>query len=96
MEPDYKFNERQILDEILQHINKTYKSHYAKAKKFQTFESIHDSGHGLGFALGNVKKYIDRYGQKNGYNREDLLKSAHYIILALYDQNMRKIENDNT
>ncbi len=28
-------------------------------------------------------KYLMRYGKKSGKNRKDLLKAAHYIVLAL-------------
>ena len=79
----YKFNEPEILAQIRAYIDSTYEKHYARNDR-QTFESIVDSGHGEGFAMGNVKKYGDRYGTKNGYNRDDLMKLIHYAILALY------------
>lgn len=37
----------------------------------------------MGFALGNVLKYSQRYGKKEGLNRADLLKVVHYGIIAL-------------
>jgi hypothetical protein len=43
----------------------------------------------MGFALGNVLKYAQRYGKKDGHNRADLLKILHYTIIALdcHDKN---------
>ena len=80
---DYKFNEQDYLDEIQKYIDNTYSEHYAK-NKYQATDVIIDSGHGLGFCIGNIFKYAKRYGLKNGYSRSDLLKILHYTIIALY------------
>ena len=50
-----------------------------------------DCGHGMGFFLGNVLKYTQRYGKKDGHNRKDLLKILHYALLALneHDQDYK-------
>ena len=45
---------------------------------------IIDSGHGEGFCIGNILKYAQRYGKKNGKNRADLMKVIHYSIIALH------------
>ena len=37
-----------------------------------------------GFVYGNVLKYTQRYGKKEGKNRKDLLKILHYAIIALH------------
>ena len=79
----YKFNEPELLRELQAYIDATYDQHYSR-KKLQTFESIVDCGHGEGFTIGNILKYAERYGEKEGYNRKDLLKVIHYGILALY------------
>ena len=47
-----------------------------------------DSGHGEGFCIGNILKYAQRYGKKNGKDRNDLLKVIHYGIMALHNHNM--------
>ena len=78
-----KYSEDAILDELNEYILATYKGHYSK-QKFQATEFIIDSGHGMGFCLGNVMKYAQRYGKKNGRNRDDLMKIAHYAIMALH------------
>ena len=80
--PSYIFQEDKILAEIKQYIDATYSQHYAQ-NKYQATDFIVDSGHGLGFCLGNILKYTQRYGKKDGYNKKDLMKVVHYAIIAL-------------
>ena len=84
---DYAFNEGELLDEMRDYINSTYDAHYSQSQ-YQSTEIIEDMGHGMGFALGNVIKYCQRYGKKQGYNRADLMKVIHYglIALAMHDR----------
>ena len=79
---EYKFNEDKSLKLLKDHIDKTYSSHYSK-NKFQSTEFITDAGHGTGFCIGNIMKYAQRYGKKDGYNRKDLQKVLHYALIAL-------------
>ena len=90
---NYKYNETRILDELQEYIDKTYSQHYSKGK-IQTTEFIIDSGHGEGHCIGNVIKYAQRYGKKNGYNRDDILKVLHYavILLHVHDSKHNNIE----
>ena len=88
---EYKYNEDNILIELQKYIDKTYDEHYSH-KKFQATEFIIDSGHGEGFCIGNILKYGQRYGKKNGKDRKDLLKVIHYGIMALY---VHDIYNEN-
>lgn len=82
---NYKYNEGELLKEVTEYINKTYGEHYSK-NKFQATEFIIDSGHGIGFTVGNILKYAQRYGQKGTPedHRKDLMKVIHYAIMALY------------
>ena len=80
---DYKFSENQILNDIKTYIDKTYDSHYANGVKRQATEIIIDQGHGTGFCMGNILKYAQRYGKKEGKNKNDLLKVIHYAIIQL-------------
>ena len=82
----YKFDEDKSLDEIKKYIDKTYDAQYSKGK-YQCTEMIIDSGHGEGFCIGNILKYAQRYGKKNGKNRADLLKVIRYGIIALHLNN---------
>jgi hypothetical protein len=71
------------------YIDATYDQHYSQ-NKFQATEFIMDSGHGDGFCIGNIMKYAQRYGKKDGYNRKDLFKVLHYGIMALHNHDMTK------
>jgi len=82
---DYKFNERNLIEEFQSYIDSTYKGHYA-TNKFQSTEVIIERGHGTGFCMGNVDKYSNRYGKKGSREdaRKDLMKVLHYALIQLY------------
>lgn len=82
---DYKYNEGKILEEIRQYINNTYGEHYSQ-NNYQATEFIIDGGHGIGFTIGNILKYAQRYGHKGNEPewRKDLMKVIHYAIIALH------------
>ena len=81
--PNYKYNEGALIQELQSYIDETYGQHYSQ-NKYQATEFIIDGGHGMGFCIGNILKYAQRYGKKDGTNRKDLLKVLHYAIIALY------------
>jgi hypothetical protein len=80
----FRLNEDTYVNELKEYIGNTYKQHYARKGGKQDIELIMEDGFGLGFCAGNVRKYISRYGKKNGYNRADILKTLHYGIFLLY------------
>jgi hypothetical protein len=82
-----------IQPELQDYIDSTYSAHYSR-NKFQSTEFIIDCGHGQGFALGNVLKYVQRYGKKDGYNRADLMKVLHYALIALYNHDHEELNNE--
>ena len=77
-----KFNEDEALKTLQSYIESTYDGHYSM-NKIQSTEFIFDAGHGEGFCLGNIIKYAQRYGKKEGRNTADLLKILHYGIILL-------------
>ena len=83
----YKYNEGNLIAEIKDYIDGTYGEHYS-INKYQATEFIIDGGHGEGFCIGNVMKYAQRYGKKDGYNRKDLMKIIHYAIIAMYNHDL--------
>ena len=87
MDNMYKYNEGNTLSELKEYIDSTYDEHYSK-NKFQATEFIIDGGHGEGFCIGNIMKYAQRYGKKNGYNRKDLMKIIHYAVIAMYNHDL--------
>ena len=87
----YKYSEGRILEEMKEYIDGTYSQHYSQSK-FQATEFIMDSGHGEGFCIGNIMKYAQRYGKKNGKDRSDLLKVVHYGIMAIHNHDRDRDE----
>ena len=83
------FNEDQALTRVRNYIISTYTQHYSK-NKIQTTEFVFDSGHGEGFCMGNIIKYAQRYGKKDGKNPKDLLKIIHYAIILLGSEHYDK------
>ena len=79
---EYKFNEKNIIEQIQRYVDGTYERHYAQGK-YQATDMIIDSGHGEGFCIGNIMKYAMRYGKKDN-KRLELLKIIHYAIIALH------------
>ena len=80
---NYKYNEGELIKEFQAYVDATYGEHYS-LNKYQATEFIIDAGHGDGFCIGNVMKYAQRYGKKDGYNRKDLMKVLHYALIELY------------
>lgn len=83
---NYKLSEGALIKELQAYIDQTYTGHYSK-NKFQSTEFISDCGHGIGFAIGNILKYAQRYGKKGttADHRKDLQKVLHYAIIALHE-----------
>ena len=81
----YKYEEGDLLQEITQYIDSTYGEHYSQ-NQYQATEFIIDGGHGIGFTVGNILKYAQRYGHKGTPEdwRKDLLKVIHYAIIAMH------------
>ena len=69
----------------------TYSQHYSK-NKIQTTEFVFDAGHGEGFCMGNIIKYAQRYGKKDGFNRADIFKILHYALMALHQHDLNNKE----
>ena len=86
-----KFNEETALNMLRNHIIGSYQEHYSM-ENIQSTEFIFDAGHGEGFCLGNIIKYAQRYGKKNGKDTNDLLKILHYAVMLLG----KEIENQET
>lgn len=81
----YKYNEGDLLRQITDYVNSTYDQHYSQ-NQYQATEFIIDGGHGVGFTIGNIMKYAQRYGHKGTPDdwRKDLMKVIHYAIIAMY------------
>jgi len=86
---NYKFNEVEIIKQVLNYVENTYEKHYAQGK-YQATDMIVDAGHGESFCMGNIMKYAMRCGKKEGTDAEmDLLKIIHYAIIAIHLQDIK-------
>ncbi len=75
----YKYNEAKFLAELQAHVDGTYEGHYSG--EIQTVEFIMSKAETLDYLRGNAMKYLDRYGDKEGYNDKDLYKCVHYLMM---------------
>lgn len=85
---NYKFKEDELLKEIKEYIDKTYEQHYSSKDNVNAVQTLElFAKHPLRGVFGGLKdviKYSDRYGTKDGFNRNDIVKAIHYSIFALY------------
>ena len=84
---EYKFNEKEYVEELLRVIDSTYTGHYSR-DHFQATEFIIDGGHGTGFCIGNIMKYAQRYGKKG--SRDDARKDLLKVLLPEKNEKWRK------
>ena len=80
----FKYNEEEIVKELLEYIRGTYRQHYsAGSDKIQTLDLIEACGDGEAFCRSNILKYASRYDKK-GTARRDILKILHYAVLLMH------------
>lgn len=90
----YNYNEDKIIAEIKSYIDSTYGQHYVGNKDIQTVDFWESLGSLDTTARDTAIKYLARYGKKDGRNKKDLLKAAHYIILMIYAHD-KEVEGKN-
>ena len=79
----WKYNEEEILKELLEYIRGTYNQHYSAGDdKIQTLDLIEACGDGEAFCRSNILKYASRYDKK-GTARRDIMKILHYAVLLM-------------
>jgi len=86
-----KFSEDVILNRAKNYIDSTYTQHYGSGK-IQTTEVTFDAGHGESFCIGNILKYAQRFGKKDGKNEKDLYKIIHYAIILLGTMHQAEVQ----
>lgn len=81
-----RYGEDLFLQQALDYIKGTYGEHYAnpEAQGFQLFDLWDSQGSLLTTARDTAQKYLTRFGKKKGFNKKDLFKAIHYIILMNY------------
>ena len=86
-EAKMKYKEDEIINEIKSYVETTYTQHYSTTDEgFQVQDILRHLDINKDFCQANAIKYLCRYGKKNGYNRNDLLKAVHYIILLMSEE----------
>ena len=80
-----KYNEEEILKQVIEYIKSTYNQHYSTdGKGLQAMDIFRNMDIDMDFSQANAIKYLMRYGKKQGHNRADLMKVLHYALFALY------------
>ena len=80
----FKYNEEEIVKELLDYIRGTYRQHYSAGDdKIQTLDLIEACGDGEAFCRSNILKYASRYDKK-GTARRDIIKILHYAVLLMH------------
>ena len=88
----YNYNEDVNIQLINVYIDSTYGQHYVGNKEIQTVDFWESLGSLSTTSRDTAIKYLARYGKKSGYNKKDLLKAVHYIILMMYAHDKGEIE----
>ncbi len=79
-----KYNEKNILSEVISYIESTYNEHYSTdGKGLQAMDIFRNMNTDNDFCQSNAIKYLIRYGKKQGRNEKDLIKAIHYIVLLI-------------
>ena len=79
----WKYNEEEIVKELLEYIRGTYNQHYSAGDdQIQTLDLIEACGDGEAFCRSNILKYASRYDKK-GTARRDIMKIMHYAVLLM-------------
>lgn len=94
---DYKYAEDQIIADFKAYIDKTYSQHYkTEDQSIECFDAWIALGDSTPTFRNTALKYMWRYGKKNGSNKDDLMKTLHYVLMCLYvDHYMNEENNGN-
>ena len=79
-----RFNEEKNILGALEYIKGTYGEHYVGKNEVQTIDVWDSMGIAADVCQATAIKYLMRFGKKDGYNKKDIIKAIHYIILLEY------------
>lgn len=82
--PKLRYGEAVTIAELLTFIAKTHSDYYVGERDVQLQDLLIDIETAPDFWVGSIIKYAARYGAKNGYNRKDLVKAAHYTLMLMW------------
>ena len=81
---NYKYMENKIIQDFKEYIDGTYGEHYNTDGNIQAFDAWIALGDSTPTFRNTALKYLWRYGKKNGSNKDDLMKTLHYVLMCLY------------
>lgn len=73
-----------FLNDANAYIHDTFKEHYSSENGLQLVDFFHSNGDGMAYARTSAMRYIARYGKKEGFNKKDLMKAIHCVIMLYY------------
>ena len=77
-----KYNEEEILKQVIEYIKSTYNEHYSTdGKGLQAMDIFRNMNTDKDFCQSNAIKYLSRFGKKDCKNEKDILKAIHYSTL---------------
>jgi hypothetical protein len=89
----YKYAEDRIIADFKAYIDKTYGQHYKTGQQsIECFDAWIALGDSTPTFRNTALKYLWRYGKKNGSNKDDLMKTLHYVLMCLYVDHYQKGE----
>ena len=92
-----KYNEEEILKQVIEYIKSTYNEHYSTdGKGLQAMDIFRNMNTDKDFCQSNAIKYLIRYGKKQGRNEKDLIKAIHYIVLLISSERKDKHKGTTT
>jgi hypothetical protein len=81
----YKYAEDRIVADFKAYLDKTYGQHYkSETAKIECFDAWIALGDSTPTFRNTALKYLWRYGKKNGNNKDDLMKTLHYVLMCMY------------
>jgi hypothetical protein len=86
----YKYAEDRIVADFKAYLDKTYGQHYkSETAQIECFDAWIALGDSTPTFRNTALKYLWRYGKKNGSNKDDLMKTLHYVLMCMYVDHYR-------
>lgn len=73
-----------LMQDIEEYIQGTFAQHYMNEDQLQTIDAWNASGSFVTTSRDMARKYLDRYGKKDGNNPKDLLKIFHFVLMMYF------------
>jgi len=89
----YKYAEDRIVADFKAYLDKTYGQHYkSETAQIECFDAWIALGDSTPTFRNTALKYLWRYGKKNGSNKDDLMKTLHYVLMCMYVDHYKDVK----